>query len=345
MSVSDGKDANGDADPSADDTITVTILVSDVNEDPSFALANDTRTIAENTPAGVTLGAPFTATDGDGDTLTYSLGAGSAEDFEIDAASGQLRTRAVLDYETRSSYSLTVTATDPSADSNSITVTVTVENVEEPGTVALSPVQPRVGDTLNALLTDPDMVSGAVTWSWERSTSRTSGWAAVSGAASASYQTVDADANYYLRATASYDDGAGDGKSASAVSANPVRAPAPGNNDPSFPPATDTRTVDENERAGTNVGAPFVATDADNDRLSYFLSGTDAAAFEINSSSGQLRTRAVLDYEVQQSYRWTSPPRTRPAGSARSPSRSASATSRKPARSRCCPYSPWWGSS
>ena len=180
VSVSDGKDANGDADPSADDTITVTILVSDVNEDPSFALANDTRTIAENTPAGVTLGAPFTATDGDGDILTYSLGAGSAEDFEIDAAYGQLRTRAVLDYEATSSYNLTVTATDPSADSNSITVTVTVENVEEPGAVMLSSVQPRVGDTLNALLTDPDMVSGAVTWSWERSTSRTSGWTAVS---------------------------------------------------------------------------------------------------------------------------------------------------------------------
>ena len=302
VSVSDGKDANGDADPSADTTITVTVLISDVNEDPSFALANDTRTIAENTPAGVTLGAPFTATDGDGDTLTYSLSGTGAPDFEIDAASGQLRTRAALDHETTSSYNLTVTATDPSADSNSITVTVTVENVEEPGTVALSPVQPRVGDTLNALLTDPDMVSGAVTWSWERSTSRTSGWAAVSGAASASYQTVDADANYYLRATASYDDGAGDGKSASAVSANPVRAPAPGNNDPSFLSGTDTRTVDENERAGTNVGAPVVATDADNDRLSYFLSGTDAAAFEINSSSGQLRTRAVLDYEVQQTY-------------------------------------------
>ena len=64
MSVSDGKDANGDADPSADDTITVTVLISDVNEDPSFALANDTRTIAENAPAGASLGAPFTATDG-----------------------------------------------------------------------------------------------------------------------------------------------------------------------------------------------------------------------------------------------------------------------------------------
>ena len=84
-----------------------------------------------------------------------------------------------------------------------------------------------------------------------------------------------------------------------------MRALAAGNNDPSFPSATDTRTVDENERAGANVGAPVVATDADSDRLTYFLSGTDAAAFEINSSSGQLRTRAALDYEAESTYRLT----------------------------------------
>ena len=325
VSVSDGKDANDDADASADSTIKVTVLVSDVNESASFGSVDPTRTIEENKPAGERLGAPFTAMDGDGDTLTYSLGVNNAEDFEIDAASGQLRTRAALDYEAQSTYSLGVIATS-GADNNSIVVAVTVENVEEPGAVTLSPVQPRIGDTLSATLTDPDMVSVSdpVTWAWERSTSRTPGWTPVSGATSASYTTVAADVNHYLRATASYDDGAGDGKSASAVSANPVRALAPGNNDPSFPPATDTRTVDENERAGSNVGAPFVATDtrtvdenepagsnvgapfvatdADYDRLSYFLSGTDAAAFEINPSSGQLRTRTVLDYETKQSY-------------------------------------------
>ena len=172
-----------------------------MNEDPSFALANDTRTIEENRPAGEPLGAPFQATDGDGDTLTYSL---SGTDFEIDAASGQLRTRAALDYEAQSTYQLDVTATDPSGHSDFIRVTVTVENVEEPGTVTLSPVQPRIGEGLNAFLTDPDMVSGPVAWAWERSTSRTSGWTAISGATSASYTTVDADADHYLRASASY---------------------------------------------------------------------------------------------------------------------------------------------
>ena len=133
VSVSDGKDANGDADPSADSTITVTVLVSDVNEDPSFALANDTRTIEENTPAGEPLGAPFQATDGDGDTLTYSLSGRDAADFEIDAASGQLRTRAALDYEAQSTYRWTLPPRTGVRHSNPIPVTVTVENVEEPG--------------------------------------------------------------------------------------------------------------------------------------------------------------------------------------------------------------------
>ena len=47
------------------------------------------RAIAENSPAGTSVGAPITATDADGDTLTYALSGASA--FVIDAASGQIR--------------------------------------------------------------------------------------------------------------------------------------------------------------------------------------------------------------------------------------------------------------
>ena len=86
MSVSDGKDADGNADEMTDNTITVTILVSNVNEALAFPSTTDTRTIPENTDAGVNLGAPFTATDGDNDLLTYSLGSsGNADSFSIDA--------------------------------------------------------------------------------------------------------------------------------------------------------------------------------------------------------------------------------------------------------------------
>ena len=77
----------------------------------------------------------------------------------------------------------------------------------------------------------------------------------------------------YLRATASYTDGEGGGKSTQAISANAVEV-APGRNKPvlrEYPTAT--RSVPRNTPAGRNIGAPFTATDADNDALTYSLGG------------------------------------------------------------------------
>ena len=51
-----------------------------------------------------------------------------------------------------------------------------------------------------------------------------------------------------------------------------------------------------------NIGAPVTATDADDDSLTYILGGSDARSFEIVTSSGQLRTRAQLDHEDNDSY-------------------------------------------
>ena len=64
--------------------------------------------VTENAPAGAPVGAPITATDVDGDALTYTLFGANA--FVIDAASGQIRVAggAVRDYETHDSYAVTV---------------------------------------------------------------------------------------------------------------------------------------------------------------------------------------------------------------------------------------------
>ena len=102
------------------------------------------------------------------DTLTYTLGGADADSFGIVAASGQLRTKDPLDYESRSSYQVTVTAADPSNASDSIAVTITVTNEDEAGAVELSTVQPQVGTALTATLTDPDGVPSSVTWQWAR---------------------------------------------------------------------------------------------------------------------------------------------------------------------------------
>ena len=77
------------------------------------------------------------------------------------------------------------------------------------------------------------------------------------------------------------------------------------NNAPEFPSATATRAVFENLASGQNVGDAVTATDADTgDTLTYTLEGTDAASFDIVSTSGQIRTKAgvTYDYETTSSY-------------------------------------------
>ena len=63
--------------------------------------------------------------------------------------------------------------------------------------------------------------------------------------------------------------------------------------------ATTSRSVAENTAAGQNIGNAVAATDADADTtLEYTLSGDDAASFDIVSTSGQLQTKAALNYET-----------------------------------------------
>ena len=202
----------------------------------------------------------------------------------------------------RPSYSVRVTATDSRPRATDIIVTITVNNLDEAGTVTLSSLQPLVAIPLTATLEDPDDVSGSVTWSWARSSERDSldrhQWGNLSH-----YTPVDGDVGDYLRATASYTDGEGSGKSAQAISAHAVEL-APGRNAPVFTEgASTTRSIPENTPAGRNIGAPVSATDdPDNDLLTYSLGGPDEEFFDIDASSGQLQTKTALDYESKSSY-------------------------------------------
>ena len=60
----------------------------------------------------------------------------------------------------------------------------------------------------------------------------------------------------------------------------------------------------ENSPAGQPVGAAIAATDPDDDGLTYSLSGTDAASFDVESATGQLLTKegVAYDYEARSSY-------------------------------------------
>ena len=61
---------------------------------------------------------------------------------------------------------------------------------------------------------------------------------------------------------------------------------------------TTSRVINENAQSGQNVGRVF-ADDQDNDKLTYKLSGTDAAKFDINASTGQIRTKAGVTYDYE----------------------------------------------
>jgi hypothetical protein len=127
-------------DPSgASASITVNIEVTDENDDavitpttenraPVFADESVTLSVDENTEAGTAVGDPITATDADGQEITYSLDDSSVVEIW---PSGQLTVAegANLDYEgDANSYVVTLTASDGVAET-SIMVTINVNNI------------------------------------------------------------------------------------------------------------------------------------------------------------------------------------------------------------------------
>ena len=153
---------------------------------------------------------------------------------------------------------------------------------------------------LTATLDDPDGSLSVVSWLWEHSPDRAS-WTTVGRSASGVYTPLAGDVGSYLRATASYGDGADAGQSAEAVSAHPVREPR-GRHTPVFTDgASTTRRTSKTAPPGVNIGGPLAASDGANDRLSYSLRGMDAASFDIDESFGQLRTRADLNRQDKDS--------------------------------------------
>ena len=133
----------------------------------------------------------------------HSVGTDEAS-FSIVSTTGQIQTKAALDHETKSSYSVTVTADDDRSGADRITVTINVTDVNEP---------------------------------------------------------------------------------------------------PVFTEGTSaTRSVAENTTSGQNIGNAITATDVDENTLTYTLGGDDASSFGIDSTNGQLQTKAALDYETQTSY-------------------------------------------
>ena len=199
----------------------VTVTVTGVNEPP--ALSGDAAPAVADSGAGFV--STYTVADPEGDAvgaLTWSLAGADSSYFTIE--DGRLSFRATPDYEDPNhgaDYAVTVQAAVAGQSSPlTLAVTATVVNVDDAGVVSLSAAQPEEGVALTATLSDPDGGVSGLTWSWSRATSKNGAWTVISGETSDTYTPASGDADHYLRATASYSDVQGSGKSAQGISDN-----------------------------------------------------------------------------------------------------------------------------
>ena len=279
------------------EAVSANAVQSGANRAPTFGSNPLTFAVSENSDANVNVGSPVTASDLDtGNTLEYSLDATGATSFDIDNSSGQIKTKSgvTYDHETTPSYSVTVTADDKNGGTATKAVTINVTDVEESGTVTLSMSQPKARAQLTATLADPDGGVTSTAWVWAKADTKDGAYTTINGETSANYTPTDGDEGKFLKATATYTDRRGAGKTAEAVSANAVGTGT--NRAPDFGATTTTREFPENTSAGQDIGNVVKATDADNDVLHYTLEGADKDSFQIVSTSGQLQTKTGVSY-------------------------------------------------
>ena len=198
----------------------VTVTVSNVDELGTLA-GDGSLTYAEGGTAAV---GTYMVSGGDGSTtINWSLDETGTRDFMLDGTgmSRMLNFRSAPDYEApmggaandSNTYMVTVMA-EAGGEMAMQEVTVMVTNMEEAGTVTLSPMSPVVGSEVTATLTDLDGSITRTTWQWSKSMTMNGTFTDIGTATSASYTTVEDDTGMYLQATATYTDGHGTGKMA-----------------------------------------------------------------------------------------------------------------------------------
>ena len=368
--VDDDDKATGVSERPVQDTRPANAAPRFVDQDlnsPGDQSDRTSRRVPENTEAEQPIGTPVSAMDDDGELLIYTLDGPDALFFDISRNTGQLMTKASLNYEARNSYRVVVTATDPSGASDSIQVTINVTNVHDPvhitgprsvrypengtepvasftafdeaghviswslrgddkdlftiddgvlafreppnyegpqsastsallssrnvyrvtveaaggtrsvtvtvtdvdeaGTASIDRPQPQVDRLLSASLLDEDEMVEDERWQWARSVDGRT-WTDIEGATEPQRRPAQADEGMYLRAAVTYSDKFGGGKTASAVSANPVEAKTLADSAPSFAGQDDdettpyvdiARSVPENTAVGMPIGEPVSA--------------------------------------------------------------------------------------
>ena len=140
--------------------VTVTVNDNDTgNTAPTFGSTTAMRSVAENTAAGQNVGAVLTATDDDGDTLTYTLEGADAASFDLVTTTdpaAQIRTKTGVTYnhEVTPTYTVVVKADDGNSGTATVTVTITITDVNEPPGRPAAPSVEAVGGPYTLLVVE-----------------------------------------------------------------------------------------------------------------------------------------------------------------------------------------------
>ena len=282
------------------------------NRNPAFSGGSRTFSVAENTPPGADVGSLVAALDPDGDTLTYILEGTDRDSFDIIVTNGagQIQTKEALNHEEKSSYSVAVRARDGRGGTDAVNVTIRVTDVgnEAPDTPFAPTVTALSSTSLQVNWDAPDNTGPPITdYDYRYRDVSAQTWTEVTNTTiTRTTETVDGltpSTSYDVEVRAKNAEGTSEWSNPGNRATN-----APGaNNLPVFTEGTSaTRSVSATSSAGTSVGLPVAATDADSgDTLTYSLEGRDAPSFDINDTTGQILTRSGITLIVDEIYTLT----------------------------------------
>ncbi|MDG1016494.1 MAG: cadherin domain-containing protein [Woeseiaceae bacterium] len=273
------------------------ISLTDVNEAHSVNVSIS-NTITEAATVD-TVVASSTVNDPENGTISYSLSGTDSAKFSIDS-NGNVKLASLLDYETKTSYSINVIATvDGITESKSMTLSIA--DVNEPPTLnsslaATNFIESSAVGTTVATSSSSDPESGTVTYSL--SGTDAAKFSIASNGTVTIASTLDYETKTSYNVIVNVTDGTNSVSSALAILVTDAQLE-------NLVTAIQNTPFVESNGTNTSVATVSSIANGESEALVYTLSGTGSDKFTVNASSGAITNNTTLDFEEAKSYNLT----------------------------------------